>query len=893
MLKKTKKPHRKLAPVAKENYTHSDIPCSSYLCSKCKQVDPVLSTDPSVLENIGPHYLIVDSNVLLHHMAFLEHPALKDIIIPQTVKQEVSNQSTSVFKRLQALLENKDRRCFVFPNEHFSETFVLKNEQESDNDRNDRAIRTLAVWYQTHLNQVSIVLVTDDKGCQEKAQAEGILVFAVAEYARKFTDSPELVDLVYGDEDFGKKREKFDYTPHFTQTQISEYIKLGRATQGSLNISTYNSLEGYIQGESEKIYISGWANLNRAVHGDVVAVQILPQEFWISSHDHQIQEDQEEQPNSFQGDLVSGKVIGIVKRNWRPYCGSLERSTVLESLPIGAIQNVLFRPSDFKIPRIRLRTRQAMELIGKRIVVTIDLWDEKSKFPSGHCVRSIGEVLDKQTETEVILLEHQIAHESFSKNVLRELPEEKWTIPESEFKLRQDFRNLDVCSIDPPGCTDIDDALHCRFLESGNIEVGVHIADVGYFVQPNSMTDKEAASRGTTVYLVDKRIDMLPELLGSNLCSLKSNVDRLAFSCIWILNQNGEVLNFEYKKSVIRSRASFTYEEAQNRIDDQRNQDSLTLGIRTLNIIAKMLRQRRFDCGALELASPEIRFKLQDYDPVDVEQKNLKETNFLVEEFMLLANTSVAKVIFEKYPTSALLRRHEPPAQESFSDLKSSLLKFNYNLITDDSKSLSLSLNQIVDPNEPYFNTLVRILTTRCMTQAQYFCSGNETDFLHYGLAEKIYTHFTSPIRRYSDIIVHRMLQDLEYQKDEIHKLCDNLNYRHRMAQHASRSSVELYTNFYFSRKTRQSEIEPAFVCKILKNGIIALIPKYGIEKNIKLGSEWVYDALQNCHWMDTQSLYLFSKIFVKIFTVEQGEGQKLFVELCIEPMSFKKAKRE
>lgn len=320
----------------------------------------------------------------------------------------------------------------------------------------------------------------------------------------------------------------------------------------------------------------------------------------------------------------------------------------------------------------------------------------------GHFVKTLGASGDKETETEVILLEHNVPYQEFSKAVLSDLPEEgdKWVVREHHVKNenRRDFRDLNVCSIDPPGCTDIDDALHVRFLPNGNYEVGVHIADVTYFVKPGTYIDKEAASRGTSVYLVDKRIDMLPALLGTNLCSLRSNVERLAFSCVWELNENAEIVNVDFCKSIIKSKFSFTYDEAQSRIDDERMQDDVTKGIRLLNKFAKILRQRRLEAGALTLTSPELRFNLQNdsQDPVDVEMKELKETNSLVEEFMLLANISVAKKIYSRFPSAAMLRKHGAPPINNFDQLRKILLEKGFTLDISSSKALADSLDKAV-----------------------------------------------------------------------------------------------------------------------------------------------------------------------------------------------------
>ncbi|KAF9945854.1 exosome catalytic subunit dis3 [Modicella reniformis] len=270
-------------------------------------------------------------------------------------------------------------------------------------------------------------------------------------------------------------------------------------------------------------------------------------------------------------------------------------------------------------------------------------------------------------------------------------------------------------------------------------------------------------------------------------------------------------------------------------------QDDITEGIRILNQLAKKLKQRRLDNGALTLASPEVRFSLErdTQDPVDVEMKELKETNALVEEFMLLANISVARKIYEKFPDSAMLRCHPSPPATSFEKLEKAVARMGITIDHSTSKALSESLDNAVIPGEPYFNKLLRILTTRYMMQAVYFCSGSMTkqEFRHYGLATDFYTHFTSPIRRYSDVMVHRQLQatidsDVSYgkeltDKEAMNELCGVLNHRNRMAQQAARSSVELFTHLFFKNKVEEEE---GYVIRILKNAFIVLVPKYGIE---------------------------------------------------------------
>merc|ERR1711939_729672 len=342
----------------------------------------------------------------------------------------------------------------------------------------------------------------------------------------------------------------------------------------------------------------------------------------------------------------TAKVVGIIKRNWRQYVGHIDRESVRSRAKESRAQQTVFLvPMDKRVPKIRVRTRQAGSLLGQRVLVTIDSWDRESRYPVGHFIRSLGELETKGAETEALLLEWDVQYRPFPKTVLDCLPMEghDWKVPATldhpGWQGRKDLRDLLICSIDPPGCVDIDDALHAKKLPNGNFEVGVHIADVSHFVKPGNAMDKEASLRGTTVYLVDKRIDMLPSLLGTDLCSLKPYVERYAFSVVWELSENADIVNSSFTKSVIRSREAFAYEAAQLRIDDASQQDELTQGMRHLMMLSKRLRAKRMEAGALNLASPEVRVETESEtsDPVDVKTKKLLDTNQLVEEFMLLA----------------------------------------------------------------------------------------------------------------------------------------------------------------------------------------------------------------------------------------------------------------
>ncbi|KAJ2000388.1 exosome catalytic subunit dis3 [Coemansia thaxteri] len=953
-VKRTRKGN--IVRTVKEHYLRDDISCGFEGCrhnvcvsarSEAEEqgkaavgdVNPVapLSANPRNSVQWGPHYLVPDTNAFVNQIDILERPIINNVVVLSTVLDELRGLSMVVYNRVRAVIRDHERRWYVFSNEHHRETFVDRAADESPNDRNDRAIRVAVQWLGKHLEGTAItpVMVTNDEDNLKKASSNNITACRMEDCLKVYTEYPELLDMMgsVNITDRNSGDPAWDaYPEYLSPVQIQAGIKSGMLVQGTLQIAPYNYLEGSIfaacpDGKERRVLIIGRKDMNRAIQGDKVAVQILPRSQWRKAPSAAlVDEDEDAVPDidakadvassggpsvpdtnekgdgaktnegrarkrarvagekrsgnaatgavgtddsimdeptqDGQSDFVksddiednssdgepTGRVVGVIRRNWRSYCAFLDpsfanRGARASNAPV----SVSVLAMDRRIPKIKIRTRQVDVLSGQRFVVAIDSWPKESRYPQGHFVRALGDAGDKATETEVLLLEHDVPFQPFTKNVRADLPPEgdKWLLDVDRDQVssgkRRDLRHIDICSIDPPGCTDIDDALHAIRLPNGNFQVGVHIADVTNFVKPNTAMDKEAAHRSTTVYLVDRRIDMLPELLGTNLCSLMSNVDRLAFSCIWELGQDASIVSVTFHKSVIHSKASLTYEEAQNRIDDPSLQDPITNNIRDLNMLAKKLRKRRIEAGALTLSSPEVRFRLENdsQDPVDVEMKALKETNALVEEFMLLANISVAGKIYEQFPDSALLRRHPEPPAQNFDNLQHALKPIGIQLETGSSLALAQSLDRAVLDSDPYFNNLLRILTTRCMMQAQYFCSGSCTpeEFRHYGLATGIYTHFTSPIRRYADVMVHRLLhasidRDAVYgseltDKIKMNEQSDVLNHRHRMAQQASRSSVELYTNLFFKGKTVE---ELGYVTQILQNGFGVLIPNYGIE---------------------------------------------------------------
>lgn len=277
-----------------------------------------------------------------------------------------------------------------------------------------------------------------------------------------------------------------------------------------------------------------------------------------------------------------------------------------------------------------------------------------------------------------------------------------------------------------------------------------------HYVKAGTAIDLEAANRATSTYLVDRRLDMLPSLLSTDLCSLKGNVDRFAFSVLWEITPDAQIVNVEFQKTLIHSIAALTYQEAQTMIDlpdtPANRKDKQVSAVKGLARLARVLSKRRIDAGALTLASPEVKFVFdsESLNPTDVKQYAMLEANDLVMEFMLLANVTVGKRILRQYPGLSVLRRHPAPNRGRFDDLISKAKSRGFDLVIDDSKMLADSLDAAVIPSDPYFNKLLRICATRCLSPAQYFCSGEfrPKEWHHYGLAAPVYTHFTSPIRR-------------------------------------------------------------------------------------------------------------------------------------------------
>lgn len=425
-----------------------------------------------------------------------------------------------------------------------------------------------------------------------------------------------------------------------------------------------------------------------------------------------------------------------------------------------------------------------MTIENELVVAHIDAWKPESFLPLAVVRQSLGQGGKIEAQTTAILIENAIHSADFCPDSLACLPKVPWKIPPEEFKKRKDLRELRIFSIDPPTARDLDDALSIQSIGFNVMRVGVHIADVSYFVLPDTALDVEAQERSTSVYLIQQVIPMLPRLLCEELCSLNPGVDRLAFSVMWDIDPSGEILDHWIGRTIIQSCCKLSYQHAQEIIDNNVDCNEIIsretgwpelhgafewkgilADIRSLNEIAKRRRSRRFENGALRLDNLKLAFVIDENGmPCDSMIKEQKDSNFLVEEFMLLANITVAKVISRAFPEYALLRRHPEPSLQKLKDLETFCIKHGFELDISSSGKLHLSLEKLRDQlkNDPALFNILVLYATKPMQLAKYFCTGElkdrESEWAHYALATPMYTHFTSPIRRYPDIVVHRTL---------------------------------------------------------------------------------------------------------------------------------------
>lgn len=458
---------------------------------------------------------------------------------------------------------------------------------------------------------------------------------------------------------------------------------------------------------------------------------------------------------------------------------------------------------------------------GEKVVVKITNWGNGKQPPQGIVTDVLG-VDGSDLEMKAILINAGFDL-SFPKEVLAEAERLPAEISSDEISKRKDYRQATTFTIDPIDAKDFDDALSVTFLENGNVEVGVHIADVTHYVKQGTELDKEAFKRATSVYLVDRVIPMLPERLSNNLCSLLPHEDKLTFSVVFVISPSGKILKEWFGKTIIHSNHRFSYEEAQQVLDD--GEGPFFMELNYLNQLAKKFRKERFEKGAIDFNVEEVRFRLnEDGVPVEAFVKERKEAHMLIEEFMLLANRHVATYIHKKAKGQEIpfvYRVHDYPSQEKVRELARFAQEMGYKMKVDTPRQIAESFNKLIEEIEkkPALK-LLEPLAIRTMAKAEY----STNNIGHYGLAFDFYTHFTSPIRRYADVLVHRILFEnlgsttLRMDKEMLEAKCKHISLQERKAMDAERQSIK-YKQVEFMQKHIGEEFE-GYVSGIIDRGI-------------------------------------------------------------------------
>lgn len=575
----------------------------------------------------------------------------------------------------------------------------------------------------------------------------------------------------------------------------------------------------------------------------------------------------------------TGKVVQIMESNHLRLAGGKLR---LQDSPSSNF--AIFSPHDSRIPRIVIPMHQCPHdfllhphyYANSLFMAKIVDWPMTSPLPVGQMQQFIGNPGDVEAETKMILLENQVDDTEFPDEAYIGIPgvedSTPWIIPEAEIKARRDFRKETVFTIDPATARDLDDALSVRKLDEvldgkQMYEVGVHIADVSHFLREDMPLDEIARVRTTSVYLVQRVIPMLPRILCEKHCSLTPGEDKLTFSVVWKMDEDGFVHDEWFGRTVINSCVKLSYDHAQDMINDSSKEWSadelpqifgekatsdISWCVNKLMDFSRAIRKRRFDAGSLRLDKLKLGFVLDPETGLasGFHSYRSKESNYLVEEFMLMANMAVAHKIHTAYPELAFLRNHPAPDDKLLKDFMKFCEHNNFEVDCTSSTTLQKSLSVFTDGN-PIISLVVSHFLLRSMKNATYFCSGvisSPTDFHHYALNVPLYTHFTSPIRRYPDVVVHRLLAAaLSYRpllKDsarDLHRLAGHCNGRKLAARLVSEASSKLFLGLYI-REAKPTE--EAIVLQVFDHSFDVLVIKYG----------------QNCRvYMDKLDLKRFS----------------------------------
>lgn len=581
---------------------------------------------------------------------------------------------------------------------------------------------------------------------------------------------------------------------------------------GIIDITQSGSAYVMVDGYEEDIFI-GKKKKGHALQGDLVRVYLHPSK---NKKDH-----------------LQGEVVEVIKRFKTLFTGIFQLHThgkygfvVTDHRSIHV---------DFYIPKDKFNDAES----GQKVVVKLLDWPENTDSPFGEIVEILGQPDETNAEMHAILFEYNLPYK-FPEEVALEAESIDISIREEEIAERRDMRDVVTFTIDPSDAKDFDDALSLRKLENGNWELGVHIADVTHYVQPGTFLDKEAYNRGNSVYLVDRTIPMLPERLSNEACSLRPDEDKYTFSAVFEMDNNAHVINAWYGRTAIRSNRRFTYAEAQEVIETGKG--DFKDEILVLNDLAKKLRKKRIRDGAITFDKIEVKFELdENNNPIGTYFNVMKDSNHLIEEFMLLCNRKVSEFVSvnkEGKPTNNtfIYRVHDDPNMDKLQDLRLFIKQFGYKLDLSNHQTITKSMNALLEEikGKPEEN-LIETLAVRTMSRAIY---STENNVGHYGLAFRYYSHFTSPIRRYSDMMAHRLLQHyLDGMKSPpvapIEEKCEQCSAREKLATDAERDSVKFMQVKYMLQFVGDEFY--GYITGVQEYGIFVELPETRCEGLIRL----------------------------------------------------------
>uniref|UniRef100_A0A3P9CKK3 DIS3-like exonuclease 1 n=1 Tax=Maylandia zebra TaxID=106582 RepID=A0A3P9CKK3_9CICH len=769
--------------VVREHYLRERVPCCSSLC----QADCV--NDGKLLPGDLTHYVVPDVAVVVDYLEILEFRELQGIIFTQTACQALQSKNRRYYKRLQTLVKDPRHDCVLFANEFQKYSYCPREKGESQEKWQTRSVcvYSAAVWYYNHLaGMMNIVMITEDPEAvaQFSSLTSGVYVISVQDYLQSFWSDLQAAHELFSSisqaqqETEGDDGEK-EFPEHLPAEVLEAGIKSERYIQSTLNVNKHRAQnEAFVRPKNFSTKSTG----ENALHF---------QNRW-NRHIKLI--------------FARRRIVGILQRNWRDYV---------------------------RIPKIRISTQQAEALQDHRVVVRIDSWESTSFYPNGHSVRVLGRAGELETEVQTILLENCIHILPFSDAQLREMPvnslEKPWTVDPSEVAERRDLRDSRlVFSIDPRGCEDVDDTLSVHKLPNRRLELGVHIADVTHFVKEGSLTDLEARSRATTYYLADRRYDMLPAILSADLCSLLGGADRYAMSVLWELDAESlEVQEVWYGRTLIRSSYQLHYELAQALLNGEQVEVAelanlgpqekgsklaqLTEALEMLTHVARHLRAKRDRGGALELEGVGAQLDEERNITALVPRQPL-EVHETVAECMIYANHWVARVT--------------TTTTELFNQLVDTAKAKGFTIDT------SCSLDRAVD-HRTLGEQVVQNDGHTAMSQALYFSTGAhpQDQYYHYGTIPctvwlgSLHTLYLT-IRRYADIVVHRLLTAALHINKEVEEMAHHVNSKNRVRGSQMRSTA-LFQCLFFRERDPQTDpccVADAVVYSIRDNGVLVFI---------------------------------------------------------------------